>query len=183
MNLVNVIRFGCIGICIAFADPSSSSNAKSINNQTLRPPFSLKLNLENGKVLQEQLDSVPYVNNDIVYLFNNDVMGVRLTLNRDSSFSLAYEPDTGKSDVSFSFKQDPNYGAEFGMILMITNKTSFTVNFSAGMNLPGKTNLVWTSILPIKPKLKNYETWPHPIRELILLEWNGKNQKQKMQSK
>jgi hypothetical protein len=36
------------------------------------------------------------------------------------------------------------------------------------MTIPGKEEILKTNVLPIEPNLSDFESWPHPIVQLVL---------------
>lgn len=54
------------------------------------------------------------------------------------------------------------------MRLVITNHTSQTIYMDALMTVPGRKDVLLNSILPVQSGLKGYESWPHPIVQLVL---------------
>jgi hypothetical protein len=54
------------------------------------------------------------------------------------------------------------------MALTIKNNLKVWVQMDALMTVPGKKGIYKTSILPVPPGLLDYESWPHPIVQLVL---------------
>ena len=42
------------------------------------------------------------------------------------------------------------------------------LGYKCAMLLPGENRMHPTSVLPIEPGLTNFESWPHPVAQLIL---------------
>jgi hypothetical protein len=54
------------------------------------------------------------------------------------------------------------------MLLTIRNKLKRRLYLDALMTVPGEKEIYKTSILPIEPGLSDFESWPHPIVQLVL---------------
>ena len=72
------------------------------------------------------------------------------------------EPPT----VSFNFIKQGDM-----LILATENPFSKDFKFRALMRVEGRKALAETSIVPVKPKLVNFELWQDPIEELILFDF------------
>ena len=53
-------------------------------------------------------------------------------------------------------------------MLVIRNRLAKRLYVDALMTMPEKSGIVKTSIMPIEPGLSSYESWPHPIIQLVL---------------
>jgi hypothetical protein len=54
------------------------------------------------------------------------------------------------------------------MMLVIRNKLKRRLYLDALMTLPGKEEILKTNIVPVEPNLSDFESWPHPIVQLVL---------------
>ena len=54
------------------------------------------------------------------------------------------------------------------MMLIIQNKSKRKLFLDALMTTPADKEIHKTSIAPIPPGLSDYESWPHPIVQLVL---------------
>ena len=133
-----------------------------------RDPFTLKLKLDHGDTYLEHFDKVPYVADNVVYLFAGDNFGINLSANGDEISGLTYQKDPGRSDMVFKFTQEKDNAGRFMMLLTISSKLKRQVFLDALMTVPGKKGIYKTSILPVGPGLSNFESWPHPIVQLAL---------------
>lgn len=139
-----------------------------------RAPFTIELRMGKDSLFRQEMEGGPYVHENVAFVFPKDAFGLKLTLQADSTYAIAYQSDTSKSDAVLAFEQDTTPGGKYGMLLRTTNKTHRTLYFSAGMNLPGRNRMERTSVVPVRAKLSSYELWPHPIRQLALFEWTAK---------
>ena len=73
-----------------------------------------------------------------------------------------------KADVTLKFTQELQADGTAMMLLTIHNNTKQTLNVDALMTVPEKKEIAKTTILPIQPGLSGFESWPHPIVQLVL---------------
>lgn len=105
-----------------------------------------------------------HVADNNVLLLAGDKCGVNLTGPADgTSLNVAYQPDLKKADLVLTFKK------ESGMtILTIENRAGHWLSYEAYMKVPKRDGSYKTSVIPVGPHLSNFESWPHPIEELVL---------------
>jgi hypothetical protein len=132
-----------------------------------RAPFTLKLHLDKERYFEEPFGKVPYVAKNDVYLFSGDSFGINFIVTRDRISQTAYQPDPTKADVEFKFTQE-NSSNGWMMMLVIRNKLKRKLFLDALMTIPEKKKIFKTSILPVEPNLSDFESWPHPIVQLVL---------------
>lgn len=132
-----------------------------------RAPFTLKLGVDNERYYEERFDRVPYVAENDVYLFVGESFGLRLRIVGDEIFRVTYEGDLAKADVELKFTQKKSSSGLI-MLLVVRNKLKRKLYLDALMTVPGKKGVLKTNVLPVEPKLSNFESWPHPIVQLVL---------------
>ena len=104
-----------------------------------------------------------------VYLFSGDEFGIALTITGDEIDAINYKKDPKKADVAFRFSQQVDEDKRNAMMMCrIINNTKHRLFFDGLMTIPEKEGIFRTSIIPLEPKLTNYESWPHPIVQLVL---------------
>jgi hypothetical protein len=145
-----------------------SPRRTTANSLTFRDPFTLKLRVDKQHYFEEEFPKIPYVDHDDVYLFKGDSFGVDLHIANGEIRGISYQANTNKAAISFRFTQEVEENGDAMMLLVIKNQTGRKLFMDALMTVPGKDAARSTSILPIKPGLVNYESWPHPIIELVL---------------
>jgi hypothetical protein len=134
-----------------------------------REPFTLKLHVDKEHYYEERYDKkIPYVAENDIYLFSGEKFGVNLTTQGDEIVAVSYQPNLKKADVELEFTQKSEKGLEGMMLLVIKNKLKRRLYLDALMTRPGKTGIYKTSILPVEAGLSNFESWPHPIVQLVL---------------
>jgi hypothetical protein len=148
---------------------SADAAARKPGEDTVfRKPFTLNLHIDKENFYEERFGKIPYVNNGDVYLFKGDDFGLTLDIQDNSIRSVKYQPDLEKADVTLKFTQEVQPDKSAMMMLVIRNGTKQTLNIDALMTVPGKKGVAKTSILPLQPGLSGYESWPHPIVQLVL---------------
>lgn len=132
-----------------------------------RAPFVLKLRVDSAHYYEQKFGRVPYVADNDVYLFSGDSFGVNASVAGGQISRVTYQPNAAKADVEFSFFQQRGAGG-FVMMLIIRNRLKRRLFLDALMTIPGKNRIFKTDIVPIPPGLTDYESWPHPIVQLVL---------------
>ena len=132
-----------------------------------RDPFTLKLGIDEKHYYEQHFDKIPYVIDGSVYLFKGESFGINVVIDGDRITGIQYQPDAAKSDLSFRFTQEKS-ASGLMMLLTTQNKMKRKIFFNALMTVPRKEGVFKTSVLPIDAGLSNYESWPHPIVQLVL---------------
>ncbi|HUM06796.1 MAG TPA: hypothetical protein VLT90_15125 [Terriglobales bacterium] len=151
--------------CALLAQDNSSKEAPAL---TFREPFTLKLRVDKDHYYEQHFDKVPYVAENDIYLFLGDHFGINLTDNKGEFLTIAYQPDIAKADVQFGFTQEKAGDGIFMMMLTVQNKTDRRLSYEALMTVPKREGILKTSVVPIEPRLSSFESWPHPIVQLVL---------------
>ncbi len=145
----------------------SGSNSAVKDKAVFRPPFLLKLRIDEQHYYEEKFKPIPYVADGAVYLFSGETFGVNLRLTGNQVSRVVYQPDASKADVGFEFKQQQGPKGPV-MVLIIRNTLKQKVLLDALMTVPGDKDVHETSVLPVGPGHSNTESWPHPIVQLML---------------
>jgi hypothetical protein len=153
--------------CASFAQEQSSAPA-SAPTPVFREPFTLELRIDKQHSYEEHFDKIPYVAENDVYLFAGDNFGVNLTATKHEVLDVTYQPDKKKADVELKFTQEKGQGGTAMMLLVVQNKLGRGLVFDALMTVPEKKGIYKTSVLPVGARLSSFESWPHPIVQLVL---------------
>ena len=145
------------------------STAAMAADVVFRDPFTLQLHVDKKHYYEEMIAKVPYVHENAIYLFKGDTFGVNLGLRDGAITGLTYLPKSEKADLTLEFRQEVAKDGTSMMLLKVTNNTTTRIEMNALMTVPGKKEVLKTTILPIEPGLVGYESWPHPIVQLVLL--------------
>ena len=157
--------FLCAVTVMFAADDAAKTPAK---DTVFREPFTLKLHIDKEHFYEEKIGKIPFVHDGNVYLFKGDEFGLTFDIQTNSIRTVKYEPDVKKTDVTLKFTQEIQPDGSAMMMLHIHNNTKQTLNMDALMTVPDKKAVAKTSILPVQPGLSGFESWPHPIVQLVL---------------
>jgi len=146
-------------VVAAFALFSTAEAAEPI----FREPFTLHLEVDEQHYYEEHFSKVPFVDRNDIYLFKGDHFGI--SLGKDGT--VEYAKDIDRADLEFDFSQVKNKDGLM-MLLVIRNRTSHIIAMDALMTVPGKKAIARTTIIPIGAGLSSYESWPHPIVQLVV---------------
>ena len=151
--------------CALLAHEQSS---KERSAPTFREPFTLKLRVDKDHYYEQHFDKIPYVAENDVYVFLGDHFGVNLTDNKSEFLTVTYQPDSAKADAQLGFTQEKSGKGMFMMLLTVQNKLNQRLSYEALMTVPKREGILKTNVLPIEPRLASFESWPHPIVQLVL---------------
>ena len=158
----------CAVIAVLLLTPLAfAQSQRNAQEPVFRAPFVLKLHVDDERYYQENFDKVPYVAENSVYLFAGETFGVNITIIDNQLSGITYQRDPAKADVEFAFTQEKSQNG-WMMLLVLRNKLKRRLSFDALMTLPEKKEIYKTSVLPVEPNLSNFESWPHPIVQLVL---------------
>lgn len=133
-----------------------------------REPFTLKLHVDKEHFYEQSFGKIPYVQDSDVYLFKGDEFGLDLNIKDNSIHGVSYQSDLKKADVTFKLTQEVQPDGSAMMLLVIQNRAKQTLNVDALMTVPNGKGIAKTTIVPIQAGLADYESWPHPIVQLVL---------------
>ena len=154
----------------AFVSACAADDAakKPAEDTVFRKPFTLKLHVDKGHFYEEKFGKIPFVHDGDVYLFKGDEFGLVLDIQDNSIRAVKYQQDLKKADVTLKFSQEVQPDGTAMMMLHIHNNTKHTLDIDALMTVPDKKSIAKTSIFPVRPGLSGFESWPHPIVQLVL---------------
>ena len=158
-------------ILIAAALPAfvrAADEPKRDADAVFREPFTLKLHVDKEHFYEEKFGKIPYVHSGDVYLFKDDEFGLTFDIQDGSIRSVKYQKDVKKADVTLKFTQEVQPDKTAMTMLHIHNNTKHTLNVDVLMTVPDRKGIAKTSILPVQPGLSGFESWPHPIVQLVL---------------
>lgn len=155
-----------VSVGITFA--AGNAAEKPAEDLILREPFTLNLHIDKEHFYEEKFGKMPFVYDGDIYLFKGDEFGLNLDIQDNSIRNVKYQPNVRKADVTLKFTQEVQPDGNAMMMLHIHNRTKHTLNVDALMTVPGRKGIARTSILPVQPGFSGYESWPHPIVQLVL---------------
>lgn len=163
MNFVALVIIALAQSSVCLPQAKGTTPAEPV----FRSPFALKLHIDNDHYYEQGFDQIPYVVDNEVYLFAGEGFGINVTVTGERLIGITYQPDVAKADVEFKFAQEKSLDG-FMMLLVTRNKLKRKLFFDALMTVPGKPEIYKTSVLPVESNLSNFESWPHPIVQLVL---------------
>ncbi len=152
-------------MCASF---SLAEGNASEDDVVYRDPFTLKLRMDDEHYYRQKLDKIPYVYRNDVYLFSGEAFGIDLAIADGRVQRVNYRKKPEGADIELRFGQRMVKGKKWIMLLMIKSNLTEPVYLDGFMTLPGKQGIYETPILPLQPGVKGYESWPHPIAQLVL---------------
>jgi hypothetical protein len=132
-----------------------------------RAAFKLKLHVDDDRYYEQSFDRIPYVAGNDVYLFAGEAFGINVTVTENEISHIAYERNPAKAEVELRFTQEKSKNG-WMMMLVIRNKLKRRLYLDALMTRPGSDEILTTNVLPVEPNLSDFESWPHPIVQLVL---------------
>lgn len=141
-------------------------------NFNIRPAFTLKLFVNDTTFYQAPMGATKFIPKDgIVQLFPGDSLFVEANIRNDSLVNLKVVPKVEHKEktLALTFTQIHEGKQHQQMVLkIITNPFTKDIYYSALINLMQQKKWVKTSIVPVKPGLAAYETWPDIITTIVL---------------
>jgi hypothetical protein len=145
----------------------SQTKIATEDERVFRAPFKLKLHVDDERYYEQSFDRIPYVSGNDVYLFSGEAFGINVTATENEISRIAYERNPAKADVELRFTQEKSQNG-WMMMLVIRNKLKRRLYLDALMTRPGSDEILTTNVLPVEPNLSDFESWPHPIVQLVL---------------
>jgi hypothetical protein len=156
-----VATLGLLSVWLPQAKSGTQEEAVS------RAPFKLKLHVDDDRYYEQSFDRTPYVAGNDVYLFAGEGFGLNVSVSENEVSHIAYERSPAKADVELRFTQEKSQNG-WMMMLVIRNKLKRRLYLDALMTRPGSDKILTTNVLPVEPNLSDFESWPHPIVQLVL---------------
>jgi hypothetical protein len=155
-------------LALAALTPAADEPKTPDDADVFREPFTLKLHVDKEHFYEQKVGKIPYVHRGNVYLFKDDEFGLTLDIENNSVRSVKYQKDVKKADVTLKLTQQVQPDGAAFMMLHIHNNTKHTLDLDALMTVPDQKGVGKTNILPVRAGLSGFETWPHPILQLVL---------------
>jgi hypothetical protein len=109
-----------------------------------------------------------HIANNVVFMQPGDKFGVNLAAAADGMpLSITEEADLKNANLVLSFSQEKGM-----MLLTIENRTEHWLTYEAGIRVPKRDGFSKTSVVPLGAHLTNFESWPYPIEQLALKNFN-----------
>ena len=157
-------------ISLAAGSRAGGAPAEGVQtNLVFREPFTLKLRVDKDHYYEEHYErKIPFVAGNDVYLFCGESFGLKLGVTNGEIASVTYQKDKAGADVEVALTQEAGKDDDPMMMLVLKSNIKQVLYVDALMTVPGRKGIYKTSILPLQPGLKGFESWPHPIVQLVL---------------
>ncbi|MBX2905692.1 MAG: hypothetical protein KF744_06620 [Taibaiella sp.] len=142
--------------------------------ENTRTPYTLKLVVDEENFFESEIAAGKYVNGQNavqVYPGESILLEADLKDGKIGTLSCVKENLHPERTITVSFMQHTTGKKHELMMLEVTNPFSERLSYQAGIYLMKSEKWVKTSVLPILPKLKVYETWPDMIVSIALTDW------------
>ena len=146
----------------------------SQNEKPYREPFKLDLVVNTEHNYGMDVAKTPYfVKEKILQIYPGEKVLIETEVKSDSIFSMkVVEKNLNpEKTIEVDFFQDAKDRAKISMFLNVKNPFNKTLKHDALMYTVEGGQWEKTSIIPIRPKLENFETWGYAIITLVLDNW------------
>ena len=149
----------------------------SQNDKPFRDSFELNIvaDLENNYSMN--VDSTPFfVKEKVIQIYPSENLLVEVEIKNDTIYSMKVVKENlnPEKTIEIKFIQNAEDRNKITMMLNVKNPFDRKLYHNAMMYTPKHDYWKPTSIIPIRPKLQNFETWPHSIITLLLTDWRFK---------
>ena len=148
------------------------------NDKKEREPFKLELGVDKEQYYSMDVQKSPYfVKENILQIYPGEKLLVETELNQKDEFismKVVKENLNPDKTIEIEFEQKLLEDGKKQMFLTVKNPFEKEMKYEALMFIVGHDKWVETSIIPILPKLVNYEMWSDVIISLVLEGWKLK---------
>jgi hypothetical protein len=146
----------------------------SQNEKVNREAFKLNLAVDTEHFYSMDVEKTPYlVKEKILQIYPGEKVLIETEIKSDTIYSMKIVEKNLNPDktIEVSFYQDAKDKANISMMLNVKNPFNKTLKHDALMFTVAGGKWEKTSIIPIRPKLQNFETWGYTIISLVLDNW------------
>ena len=146
----------------------------SQNEKPNRKEFTLTIPVDGEKYYEQKVVKSPYfVKDDILQIYSGEKIFVEVEIKKKKILSMKVVDKNLNKDKTLiiELSQETKDNKHELMMLIITNPFKYNLEYKAGMFVVGGKNWVNTSVIPVRAKLKAFETWRDPIITLVLNDW------------
>jgi hypothetical protein len=139
-----------------------------------RPPRTVTLLLDEEREMRQELPPFPYVYRDVVYVEPGDDFRVTGDLERGEDgdrlvrLRVVEEGETPPHALHLRFAQEVESRASHMMMLSVESALPRTLRYDLSMLPAGGGGWRRTRSCPVPPGKAVFETWPQPLRTLVL---------------
>ena len=149
-------------------------NFISAQDKIDREAFKLNLAVDSEQYYSMNVPKSPYfVKEKILQIYCSERLFVETEIKSDTIYSMKVvkENKYPEKTIEISFTQDNKDRNNIVTMLNVKNPFNKTLKHDALMFTPLSQKWKSTSIIPIRPNLQNFESWPHAIITLVLDNW------------
>lgn len=139
-----------------------------------REAFKLTIVVDKENDYSMNVSESPYfVKEKILQIYPSEKLNIEVQIKSDSIYSMKVVKKITKPDntIVIDFKQNATDRNNIVTMLTVKNPFDKKLLYNAFMYTPYSNEWQSTSIIPIRPRLMNFETWPHAIITLVLQDW------------
>ena len=139
-----------------------------------REAFKLDLAVDSEQYYSMDVPKSPYfVKEKILQIYCSEKLFVETEIKADTIYSMKVVERNKypEKTIEISFTQDDKDRKNIITMLNVKNPFNKILKHDAMMFTPYSQKWKETSIIPIEPKLQNFESWPHTIITLVLDNW------------
>lgn len=161
-------------LLITFLFSFAFSICNSQNEKPEREAFKLNLAVNKEQYYSADIVKTPYlVKEKILQIYPGEKVFIETEVKGDTIFSMKTVKKNihPKETIVVDFSQESSDRKNINMLLNVKNPFNRTLNHDALMYTAQGAKWEKTSIVPIRPKLQNFETWGYTIITLVLNNW------------
>lgn len=146
----------------------------SQNEREKRKPLSLNLAVDTTQYYAMDVEETPFlVQEKVLQIYPGEKVFLETEIKGDTIYSMkSVEKNLyPEKTIEVEFTQDANDKNNISMFLNVKNPFNKTLKHDALMYTVAGQKWERTSIIPIRPKLQNFETWGYTIITLVLDNW------------
>lgn len=146
----------------------------SQNDKPKRSAYSLEIAANETQQYGMEVKESPYfVKEKILQIYCGEKVFVECEIEADtiSTMKVVEKNTNPEKTIVIDFSQNAENRKDIRTDLYVKNPFSKTLRYDATMFTPISQKWKSTSIVPIDPKLENFEMWPHSIITLVLENW------------
>ncbi|VXC33845.1 conserved hypothetical protein [Flavobacterium sp. 9AF] len=144
-------------------------------SQEKRKAFTLQIAADKEHYYKAEIPESPYfVKDKILQIYCGEKILIECEIKSDTIASMKFVSKNTHPEktIEINFTQSTENTDNIITMLEVVNPFDKKLIYEAIMFTPIKQQWQPTSIIPIQPKLTNFETWPHGIVTLVLENWH-----------
>ena len=142
-----------------------------------RKAFTLEIAANETQQYQAEIAESPYfVKDKLLQIYCGEKIFIECDIAGDSisSMKVVQKNVNTKRTIEINFTQESSNRRSIITMLEVKNPFNQDLIYEASMLTPKSNNWKSTSIIPVQANLISFETWPHAIISLALMNWKLK---------